>query len=85
MTKLDYPFDYTDLEPAAEVAKDDAGRATADAQDEAFSYSQAISLKRIADALDKIEHHLAPITRGVNLLKPDGTPNSLLDITRKGE
>jgi hypothetical protein len=77
MSKLDYPFDYTDLEPAAqEVAKDDAQRATADSQQEAFAYSSAISLKRIADALDRLSPVRGP--RWPNLLTPE-------EIARQGE
>lgn len=40
--------------------------------------SQAISLKRIADALERL------IPRS-QLLRPDGTPNSITDIARQGE
>lgn len=40
------------------------------------SCSQAISLKRIADALDRM---VQPVNYA-GLFKPDGTPNSILDI-----
>lgn len=32
--------------------------------DRSIALSQAISLKRIADALEKIEQHLAPVIKG---------------------
>lgn len=43
---------------------------------QAIELSQAISLKRIADALER----LAPVASAHGLFKPDGTPNSILDI-----
>lgn len=82
MTKLQYPFDYSDLEPAAaEVARDDIRPGTylttQDVQAEAFAYSQAISLKRIADALEKIEHHLTPVVSGQDTIKVRGVDRDI--------
>lgn len=45
-----------------------------------LAISQAISLKRIADALERLL-----LNQTHPLLRPDGNPNSILDIARQGE
>lgn len=63
------------IEPeAAQAARNDYNLRGVDM----LAISQAISLKRIADALDRL-------VQKNPMLRPDGNPNSILDIARQGE